>query len=80
MRISDLADAIAPQAERKITGMHPGEKVNEIFLTGEEAMHAREFDDYYVIEPEFPPWMNARVTSGKALPEGLTYTSDNNNW
>ena len=40
MKITDLADAIAPEAKREIIGMRPGEKVNEILLTTEEARHA----------------------------------------
>jgi UDP-N-acetylglucosamine 4,6-dehydratase (inverting) len=80
MRITDLADAIAPAAKRKVTGIRPGEKVNEILLTEEEARHAWEFDDYFVIEPEYPFWGKDRVKGGKLLPEGFRYTSDNNSW
>ena len=79
MKITELADVIAPQAERKITGIRPGEKVNEILLTEEEAMHAREFDDYFVIEPEFPFFQKANHSTGKTLPPDFSYTSDNNN-
>ena len=78
MRITDLADAIAPQAERRIIGIRPGEKVNEILLTEEEAMHAREFDNCFIIEPEFPFWQKGRLQGGKPLPDGFSYTSDNN--
>jgi len=78
MKITDLADVIAPKAKRKITGIRPGEKINEILLTEEEAGHAREFDDYFVIEPEHPFWEEKNVKNGKPLPEGFRYTSDNN--
>ena len=78
MKITDLADAIAPGAKRKVTGIRPGEKVNEILLTEEEARHAREFDDYFIIEPEYLFWGKDDVKGGKPLPEGFRYTSDNN--
>jgi len=78
MKITELADAIAPRAKREITGIRPGEKVNEILLTEEEARHAREFDDYFVIEPEHPFWRKENVEGGRPLPEGFRYTSDNN--
>ena len=78
MKITELADAIAPGAKRRVTGIRPGEKVNEILLTEEEARHAREFDDYFVIEPEHPFWRKDTVQGGKPLPEGFRYTSDNN--
>jgi UDP-N-acetylglucosamine 4,6-dehydratase len=80
MKITDLADVIAPKAKREVMGIRPGEKVNEILLTEEEARHAREFDDCFVIEPEYPYWGKDDVKGGKLLPEGFRYTSDNNDW
>jgi UDP-N-acetylglucosamine 4,6-dehydratase (inverting) len=80
MKISDLADAIAPEAKIQVTGIRPGEKVNEILLTEEEARHAREFDDYFVIEPEYPFWGKGPVEGGRQLSEGFRYTSNNNWW
>lgn len=80
MKITDLADVIAPQAERRIIGIRPGEKINEILLTEEEARHAREFDDYFIIEPEFPFWGKDTLEGGKPLPDSFRYTSDNNSW
>ena len=35
-RIRDLADVIAPEAERAIVGIRPGEKVHEVLLTEDE--------------------------------------------
>ena len=78
MKITDLADAIAPGTRREVTGIRPGEKLHEILLTGEEARHAREFDNCYVVEPEYPFWGEAGSVGGKPLPEGFRYTSDNN--
>ena len=80
MKVTDLADIIAPDAERRIIGIRPGEKLDEILLTEEEARYVREFDDYYSIEPEFPFWGKDYPENGKPLPKGFTYTSDNNNW
>jgi UDP-N-acetylglucosamine 4,6-dehydratase (inverting) len=79
MRIMELAAAIAPDAERRITGIRPGEKINEVLLTQEEARHTKEFDKYFAIEPEFPFWAEENLKGGKDLPDGFTYTSDNNN-
>jgi len=78
MKITDLANVIAPEAEREVIGIRPGEKINEVLLTEEEAMHAKEFDEYFVIEPEHPFMGKAGVEGGKPLPEGFRYTSDNN--
>jgi UDP-N-acetylglucosamine 4,6-dehydratase (inverting) len=78
MKIMDLAEAIAPEAEKKIIGIRPGEKIHEILLTEDEAKHSREFDDYFVIEPEHPFWNVNNLRGGKSLPEGFRFTSDKN--
>ncbi|WP_017756439.1 UDP-N-acetylglucosamine 4,6-dehydratase (inverting) [Calidifontibacillus oryziterrae] len=79
MKITDLAKAIAPDAEIEIVGIRPGEKLHEVMITEDDARHTIEFDDYYVITPEFPWWSKERTTNGKALPEDFKYTSDKNN-
>ena len=82
MKIIDLADAIAPKAKKKVIGIRPGEKIHEILLTADEARHTREFDNFFVIEPEYIYWLSEpRVKTkkqGKTLPEGFSYTSDKN--
>lgn len=78
MKVIDLAEVIAPQAQKKIIGIRPGEKINEILLTQEEARHAVEFNDFFVIEPEHPFWKKENFKGGRQLPEGFEYTSGNN--
>jgi len=81
MRIMDLAEAIAPQAKKKIVGIRPGEKIHEILLTEEEARHSKEFDSYFVVVPEFPFWNESNFKDGRNLKEGFRYSSDKNkNW
>lgn len=78
MKVTELANVIAPEAERDVIGIRSGEKVSEILLTGEEARHAMEFDDYFVIEPEHAFWRKENLEGGRLLPEEFEYTSDNN--
>lgn len=78
MKITDLADAIAPGAKRDTVGIRPGEKLHEVLLTEDEARHATEFDGHFVIEPEQPFWTREHLNGGKALPEGFRYSSDGN--
>ena len=80
MQITELADAIAPEARRRIIGIRPGEKLHEILISEEEARRAKEFDNFFVIEPEFPFWSKDNLDGGKPLPEGFKYTSDTNTW
>ncbi|MBI5223469.1 UDP-N-acetylglucosamine 4,6-dehydratase (inverting) [Candidatus Micrarchaeota archaeon] len=79
-KITDLVDAIAPNAKRKTIGIRPGEKLHEILLTEEEARHTRRLDDTYVIEPEQPFWETKNHSQAKPLTEGFSYSSDNNDW
>ena len=78
MKVIDLAEAIAPEVEKKIIGIRPGEKVHEILLTEDEAEHSKEFSDSFVIEPEHSFWNADNLKGGKPLPEGFRYSSNNN--
>lgn len=79
MKVIDLAEVIAPKSEKKITGIRPGEKLNEILLTEEEARNAKEFENYFIIEPEYAFWNKDYFKEGKSLPSGFKYSSDGNN-
>jgi UDP-N-acetylglucosamine 4,6-dehydratase len=78
MKMTDLADAIAPGAKRKVIGIRPGEKLHEVLLTEDEARHALEFDSCFLIEPEHHFWSRDNVVGGTPLPEGYRYSSDSN--
>jgi len=80
MRVMDMAECIAPEAEKKVIGIRAGEKMNEILLTEEMAAHAWELEDYFVIEPEHPFWGENKLENAKRLPQGFQYTSGNNDW
>lgn len=78
MKLKELAQAIAPLSHKKIIGLRPGEKLHEVLLTEEEAMHTKEFDGFFVIEPEFPFWNKDYFIEGRTLPKGFSYRSDTN--
>ena len=78
MKVTDLADTIAPEAKKEIIGIRPGEKINEILLTQQEARHAKEFDGFFGIEPEYPFWGRDNFKEGRSLPDGFRFTSDSN--
>jgi UDP-N-acetylglucosamine 4,6-dehydratase len=79
MKVVDLLDALAPDVKRKVIGIRPGEKLHETLVTADEARHTTEFDNHYVIEPEFPFW-ERDYNYLKPLPHGFTFTSSNNTW
>jgi UDP-N-acetylglucosamine 4,6-dehydratase/5-epimerase len=78
MRVVEIADAIAPETDRVITGIRPGEKLSEVLVTEDESRHASELDDCYVIYPEFPTWRSDPYVGGERVPEGFRYASDTN--
>jgi UDP-N-acetylglucosamine 4,6-dehydratase len=81
MRMTDLAAALAPEARVDVVGIRPGEKLHESLLAPDEARHAVELDDMYVILPSHPWWPQERWSEGRPLPEGFSYTSDmNRDW
>ena len=80
MKITDIAAVIAPEAEKQIIGIRPGEKLHEIMLVEEEARHAREFDSFFVVEPEHSFWKKGNLEGSKPLAAEFRYASDNNNW
>jgi len=78
MRITELAEAIAPGCAVRHVGIRPGEKLHEVLLSVDEARHSVEFDDMFIIEPLFPWWGGGKPARGKPLPDGFSYRSDNN--
>ncbi|PKN92315.1 MAG: UDP-N-acetylglucosamine 4,6-dehydratase (inverting) [Chloroflexi bacterium HGW-Chloroflexi-6] len=78
-KVVDLARAIAPEAQIEIIGIRPGEKLHEDLLSADEARHAIELDKMYVVQPAEATWFGySWKDKGKPLPEGFSYTSDNN--
>jgi UDP-N-acetylglucosamine 4,6-dehydratase len=79
MRVTDLAEAMAPGVPRDIIGIRPGEKLHELLLTSDESRHAIDADDVYVVLPEHPWWTDhPRWIEGKPLEEGFVYSSETN--
>ena len=78
-RVTDLARAIAPEAEVDFIGIRPGEKLHEVLISEDESRHTLELDDMYVVEPSGALWFgHAWREQGKNLPEGFRYASDKN--
>jgi UDP-N-acetylglucosamine 4,6-dehydratase/5-epimerase len=79
MRMVDLAKAIAPQAEIRIIGIRPGEKLHEVLISEDEARTTVELDDMYVVQPAAALWFGHHWSEeGRTLSEGFRYASDNN--
>jgi UDP-N-acetylglucosamine 4,6-dehydratase len=80
MRVTDVATVLAPRARRRIVGIRPGEKLHEVLVTEDEARHAFDLGDRFVILPQHPTWPLA-PPAGPPLPDGFRYTSEaNDRW
>ena len=80
IKVTDLARVIAPEAEQKIVGIRPGEKLHEQMISPEDAWFTYEYPNYYKILPQINGWEKDpnRIKNGKKVPEGFCYSSDNN--
>lgn len=80
MKIVDLARAIAPEARLDFVGIRPGEKLHEQMISEEDAWYSYEYASYFKILPAIYNWhmSSNRIKDGKKVPDGFSYTSDNN--
>jgi UDP-N-acetylglucosamine 4,6-dehydratase len=78
MKLAEMAEAIAPGCDVEAIGIRPGEKLHEVLLSEDEARHALEMNDMYVIQPAHPWWQKENWQQARPLPEGFRYSSDNN--
>lgn len=78
MRIIDLARALAPEAEMKVIGIRPGEKLHEEMISVDDARRSIEFADYYIVKPVLSEWADERIYGGTPLAEGFSYNSASN--
>jgi UDP-N-acetylglucosamine 4,6-dehydratase len=78
MRVEDIARALAPDAEREITGIRPGEKIHEVLITEDESRNASAFEDHFAIYPQFPFWRDDDFARGEELAPGFRYSSETN--
>jgi UDP-N-acetylglucosamine 4,6-dehydratase len=81
MKILDLVEAIAPGCEIGFSGIRPGEKLNEVLISQDEARHTIALEDMFAIYPEMPWWGESKRVEGKNPPDGFAFTSDaNEHW
>lgn len=81
MNIMDLAKAVCPECKTKVVGIRPGEKLHEVMVPKDDAHRTIEYDDKYIIQPDFR-FFERRFNSngGKPVQEGFEYNSGTNPW
>ena len=86
-RLIDVATAIAPEMEKKVVGIRPGEKMHEIMCPKDDSHLTLEFDKHYTIKPSFTfedATVDYSVTllgeKGTAVSSGFEYNSETNHY
>lgn len=81
MNICDIATAVDNKAEQVEVGIRPGEKLHEQMIGVEDAYFTYEYPEHFKILPQICEWgtIDKMIKDGKRVPEGFSYTSDNNN-
>lgn len=83
MRITDLAEAIAPNVPINVIGIRPGEKLHEVMCPADLYYDTLEFSDHFVIRPSTPIFgvdyaKNMLGEVGHPVTDGFAYDSGSN--
>jgi len=84
MKVTDLAQAMAPELPQKIIGIRPGEKMHEVMCPSDDSHLTLEFDDHFVITPtiriaHLVDFAKNRLGEiGRPVAEGFEYNSGTN--
>ena len=63
-----------------IMGIRPGVKLHELMISSDDVPCTYEYDQHFKILPAIHHWhiCPERIQDGRRVPEGFSYTSDNN--
>jgi UDP-N-acetylglucosamine 4,6-dehydratase len=85
VRITDLAEALAPGMKTRVVGIRPGEKLHEVMCPADDSHLTLEFGDHFVICPairfhhrDADYSVNSAGERGSAVPLGFEYNSGKN--
>lgn len=77
MRLVDMAKALAPDAEVRVVGVRPGEKLHEEMISADDARRTFDRGDHFVIVPDLEREGRA-APAGQPVKPGFRYASDDN--
>ena len=80
-RITDVATAIGPECRQEISGIRPGEKIDEEMITSSDSLNTADLGKYFVILPAAGAYSiddYIAQTGAKRVPLGFAYNSGTN--
>lgn len=80
-RILNVAEAVAPDCERRIVGIRPGEKLHEEMITASDSYNTVDLGHYFAIlstSGRFSPDTYLAKRQGTKVPKGFAYNSGTN--
>lgn len=82
-KVGDVATAVAPEAEQRIIGSRPGEKMHETMFTDIDAPYTAKRDQYYIICPitgtaSWNRYEYCKKTGAEPVADGFVYSSGTN--
>lgn len=78
IRITDLAESIAPGADTHEIGIRPGEKLHEEMIAADDSRRTVSIGDRYVVKPHLSGWGYEEPADGQPVPDEWSYSSDDN--
>ena len=83
-KITDIAEAIGPECEKRVVGIRPGEKIHEEMITASDSFYSYDLGKYYAILPSTHKWKiedYIQHFNATKVPQGFSYNSlDNTEW
>jgi FlaA1/EpsC-like NDP-sugar epimerase len=78
--ISELVEAMSPGKPYKEVGIREGEKIHECMISRDDSRHTYEYDDHYVIYPDYWWWNKSEriIPGGKKVEPDWEYNSGTN--
>lgn len=79
-KITDLAKAMLDDVQMKEVGIREGEKLHEIMITKDDSRRTYEYENHYIIYPDFDWWSFDRyfTEGGELIRSGFEYDSGTN--
>jgi UDP-N-acetylglucosamine 4,6-dehydratase/5-epimerase len=80
-KITDVAQAVAPECRLDVVGIRPGEKIHEEMITPSDSFYTYDLGKYYTILPSTHGWKLEdfiKEFNAVRVPEGFAYNSETN--